>query len=90
VSFGVEFGLNTIGKMIEENKKRLNGHFVAGVVGNKDSLEQDRRLIITSRAFRKSFISRLPRSVVGSPGNHNPFTGVRGRNNFIRIYETLY
>jgi hypothetical protein len=43
-----------------------------------------------SRAFRKSLISRLPHSVMGSPGNHNRFAGVRGRNNFIRIYEMLY
>jgi hypothetical protein len=44
----------------------------------------------TSRAFRKSVTSSGACSVAVGPSNRARFAGARDRNNFMRIYETLY
>jgi hypothetical protein len=46
--------------------------------------------IATSRAFRKSVTSSGACSVAVGPSNRARFAGARDRNNFMRIYETLY
>jgi hypothetical protein len=46
--------------------------------------------VATSRAFRKSFTSRLAPSAAANPHSHSGLVVREGKNNLVRIYEMVY
>jgi hypothetical protein len=63
---------------------------LAAVIGSNTIFYTPKVANSPSRAFRKSVTSSGACSVAVGPSNRARFAGARDRNNFMRIYETLY